>query len=130
MAKSNEETEETTEGGTRSQMWKHEPMAAWLESEGHDLGGMTPAEIIALAFAARVAWRKTDTYINLVEEHRAAAAEAKADLASAAAERAAAKAEADKETKAEKAAAKKAPAKAKAKTKATKGKASKEDSPF
>lgn len=127
-----EETEtETTEGGLRSQMWKHDAMVEWInETEGVTLDEMTAGEIIAYAFAKRVAWRNSDTYQDLVTSHKAEAAEAaearKAEREAAAekrkAEKAAAKAAADAEAeKAEKTTAKatKTPAKATA-AKATK----------
>jgi len=141
-----EETEE--EGGLRSQMFKHEGQVAFInEQYGIDLDELSAAEILAYGYATRVAWRKTDTYRELVESHKAeaseAAAAAKAEREAAREARAAAKAEAaaakaaapaapaQKATKAT--AAKKAPAKAAAPTKATRAtkKASASaDSPF
>lgn len=120
----------TTEeqSGPRSQMWKHEAMVPYLESEfGVTLSKCSPAEIIAMAFARRNPWRASDTYANLVESHKGDAEAAKAERA---AEREAAKAEraeaaatakAEKQAAAAKAKAE-APAKAPAKkaTKATK----------
>jgi len=110
------ETEETIEApATRSQMWIHEGMVEWLETEEggeFDFSEAEPAEIIAAAFAKRVAWRQSDTYAELKEAHKAEAEEAKAAKA---AERAAAK----EARAAEKAAA----AEAKAKADAEKGEA-------
>lgn len=108
-----EETEEAT--GPRSQMWKHEAMVEWVnEQEGVDLDTLSAAEIIAYAFAKRVAWRKSDVYQALVAGHSEVAAQEKAEAAEARkAEREAAKAAKAAE------AAKAAPAAAKA-TKATK----------
>jgi hypothetical protein len=145
MAKAAEEVAEE-EAALRSQMWKLEAMVDWInETEGVELDTLSAAEIIAWANARRVAWRQTDTYRNLVAEHRTeAAAEATAAKAAAKAERdakAAAKAAAEaakaaapapakaaqKATKAT--AAKKAPAKAAAAKKAPAKKAS-SDNPF
>lgn len=103
MAETEAVEETTEESGPRSQMWKHEAMVTWLESENDvDLSEASAAEVIALAFAQRVPWRKSDTYRNLVESH---AAEADAAREAKAAEREAAKV-AREEEKAAKAAAK------------------------
>lgn len=73
------ETTEAEEGGVRSQMWKHEAMVEWVNSESNvDLDAMSAAEVIAYAFAKRVAWRKSDTYRTLVDGHSESVAEAKA----------------------------------------------------
>lgn len=125
MATETVEAEATEEGGLRSQMWKHEAMVEWLNEQNEiDLNEMSAAEIIAYAFAQRVAWRKSDVYRNLVagraeavEAERAEAAKAREEAKAAkAAEKAAAKAE--KEAKAAEAAKGTETAKA---TKATKG---------
>jgi hypothetical protein len=66
-----EEVEEEA-GGFRSQMWKHEAMVEWLNAEtGEDINELSAAEIIALAFARRVAWRKSEDYQTLVAEYKA-----------------------------------------------------------
>lgn len=134
--------EVTEEGGTRSQMYKHEGQVEFInEKYGIDLDQLTASEIIAYAYATRVEWRQSDTYKELVEAHKesaaAEAAEKKAAREKAAAEKkAAAEAEAaakaEKATKAEKTPAKatkatKTPAKA---TKATKATKKGGDSPF
>ncbi len=134
---------EEEEGGLRSQMFKHEAQVEWINGEyGINLDELSAAEIIAYAYATRVAWRKTDTYRGLVDARKVeAASEAAAKKAAreaAAAAKAAAKAAepaaapAQKATKAT--AAKKAPAKAAAPTKATRAKkaapAASGDNPF
>jgi membrane protein involved in colicin uptake len=108
-----EETEE--EGGLRSQMYKHEAMVGWInEQDGVDLDSLSAAEIIAYAFARRVAWRKSDEYKTLVAGRSEVVAQEKAEKKAArealAKEKAEAKA-AEKAAKAE-AAAKATPAKA------------------
>lgn len=142
-----QEPEVEEEGGLRSQMFKHEAQVEWINEEyGINLDELSAADIIAYAYATRVAWRKTDTYRGLVAERKTeAASEAAAKKAAreaAAAAKAAAKAAeaaaapaapAQKATKA--AATKKAPAKAAAPAKATRAtKASKAaasgDNPF
>lgn len=124
-------TEEKTEEGTgiRSQMHIHEAMVPWLEAEyGIDMSELSVAEILAYGFAKRNAWRATETYAKVIEDHKAGAAEREAE---AAAEKEAAKeakkaereaaAEAKATAKAEAAAAKKAEAeKAEKPAKATK----------
>jgi membrane protein involved in colicin uptake len=97
-----EENTEETESASRSQMWIHEAMVEWLEGEGNDLSSMSPAEVIAVAFAKRVAWRKSTTYAELKAAHANDAEKRKAEVL---AERAAAKEARDK-AKAEKAEAK------------------------
>lgn len=113
------------EGGLRSQMWKHEAMVEWINSEEEvDLDTLSAAEVIAYAFARRVAWRKSEVYQNLVAERQTAAEAEKAAKAEAREAAAAARAEekaAAKAAKAEKAEKGAAPAKAAKKaTKATK----------
>jgi len=123
-------------------------MVQWFSDQGIDLSTKTPAEILALGFARRNAWRRTDTYRVLVAQYvdsvqerkdaKKAAAQAVKDekikardlerMAKAEAKAAAkAEAEAAKPAKATKAAAK--PAAVKATKKATKA-TTKEDDPF
>lgn len=91
-----EEVEEQ-EQGLRSQLWKHEAMVEWInENDGVDLDTLSAAEVIAYAFARRVAWRQSDTYRKLVASHKA---EAEAEKAERKAERKA-KAEAEAKAKA------------------------------
>lgn len=76
------EVEETPRSrGARSQMEKHEALVKWIEeTTGNDLSKMTPAEVMAQAFAHRTAWRKTDDYRELNDRltaQRSAAAEAR-----------------------------------------------------
>jgi colicin import membrane protein len=103
-----EENTEETESASRSQMWIHEAMVEWLQTEeggGYDFSVLEendPAEIIAVAFAKRVAWRKSTTYAELKAAHANDAEKRKAEVL---AERAAAKEARDK-AKAEKAEAK------------------------
>lgn len=143
------EPEVEEEGGLRSQMFKHEAQVEYINEEyGVDLDTLSAAEIIAYAYATRVAWRKTDTYRNLVEAHkgeaaaeaaakkaeREAAAKARAEAKAAkAAEAAAAPAapaqKATKATAAKKAQKAAAPTKATRATKASKAAAS-GDNPF
>lgn len=141
MAKSkNTEATESEEGGSlRSHMYKHEAMVQWLEEQGHAVSNATPAEVIAIAFAKRVEWRKSDTYRSLVEGRSE-------QLASEKAARQQEREQAREARKAEKAAAraakksepkeKAAPAKAVKATKAAKGKSGKgkassaEENPF
>jgi hypothetical protein len=99
-----EEVEQEEGGlGLKSQLWKHEAMVEWLESvkEYGDLSEYSPGEIVAIAFAHRVEWRKSDEYQNLVIEHREQAEAERADRAAA---REAAKAEKAAEREAAKAA--------------------------
>lgn len=113
MADEVEETEE--EGGLRSQMYKHEAMVGWInEQDGVDLDTLSAAEIIAYAFARRVAWRKSDVYEALVAGHAGVVAQEKAERKAAREAAAKEKAEARAKEKAEKAAAaeKATPAKA------------------
>lgn len=119
-----EETVEEEEGGLRSQLFKHEAQAEWINGEyGIDLDELPASEIIAYAYATRVAWRKTDTYKELVSEHKGAAAEAAETKKIAAAAKAAEKAAAKAEAAAAKEAVTEAPAPAKKATKATATKA-------
>lgn len=126
-------TEDTAPTTSRSQMAIHEGQVAYIESEkGVDLSKLSPAEVIAHAYATRVAWRQTDDYKAIrasAAESRAADAEARK---AAAAERKAAKAKAEKASKPAAKKATKAPAKkatgAKRATKATKATA--EADPF
>jgi hypothetical protein len=125
-----DEVEEVEGTGLRSQMWKHEAMVEWLSEvkEYGDLSEWSPAEVIAIAFAHRNEWRRTDTYRNLVESHAAEAEEARAAKAAAREEEKAAKAAEREAAKAEKEAAKAAAAEGKETAKATKpaaGKATK-----
>lgn len=93
---------EAEEGGLRSQLWKHEAMVEWInEAEGVDLDTLSAAEVIAYAFARRVAWRQSDTYRELVAEH---ATNIEAEREAKAQERAEAKAAKDAEKAAAKAA--------------------------
>lgn len=67
MTEEIEGTEDTE--SARSQMWKHEAMVQWLESEhGADFDSMTAADVIAMAFAKRVEWRKSQTYADLLND--------------------------------------------------------------
>jgi hypothetical protein len=67
-----EEVEAEEGGGFRSQMWKHEAMVEWLnEQVGEDINDYSAAQIIALAFAQRVSWRKSDEYQELISEYKA-----------------------------------------------------------
>lgn len=114
-----EETVEEEGTGLRSQQWKHDAMVEWLESEegyGYSLDELSPAEVIAVAFAYRVRWRNSQTYVDLVEAHKAEAEEEKAAKAEA---REAAKAEKAKEREAAKAAKEAAKAEAEGKAKET-----------
>lgn len=126
-----EETVTEEESGPRSQMWKHEAMVAWInEQEGVDLDTLSAAEIIAYAFAKRVAWRKSSTYTDLVASHAAEAEEAKAARAAereaaAAARKAEKEAAAKAKAEAAEAAKDKEPAKATKATAAKKGAAKK-----
>lgn len=139
-----EETEETA-AEPRSQMWKHEAMVEWLQSEKGLPEDADAPTVVAYAFAHRVEWRRTDIYRNLVEnrtsevmaERETKAAERKAQAEAKAQERAEAKAKADAEKaaaakaepqKATKATKEAAPVKATKKT-SSKGKAT-EDNPF
>jgi hypothetical protein len=138
------EAEETS--GPRSQMWIHEGMVDWLQEEYEvDFDTLSPAEVIALAFARRNEWRRTETYAALKagraeqreaeKAERAAAAEArKAERQAAAAAKAeAAKAEKAAEkpaAKASKTTAKKATASTRKGRTAAKGKASTSEDPF
>lgn len=140
MAKNQAAETEETEGGPRSQMWKHEAMVEWLTKQtGVDMNTLSAAEVIAYAFAHRVAWRKSTQYRSLVDGRQAQVAqerEARAAERAQAAEARKAEREAAKAAKATKAS--KEPAKAakatKGATKATKsgkGKGSKtEENPF
>ncbi len=127
--------------GLRSQTAVHEGQIAWIESEyGIDVSTYSAAEVLAVGYATRVAWRQTEAYqeakASLSEAREAAAEEKRIAREEAAAERAAAKEakEAEKAAKASegeakpvkgstkkaapaKAAAKKAPAKGKGKAK-------------
>jgi hypothetical protein len=119
-----QETEE--ERASRSQMYKHEDIVAWLTEEGKLTAESTQAETIAAFAANRNAYRKTDRYRQLVASHaestEAQRAEAQAAREAAKAEKAAAR-QAEKEAKEaaraaaeaekEKAGAEPAPAKAK-----------------
>lgn len=68
------------QGGLRSHMYKHEAMVAWInEQEGVDLDTMTAAEVIAYAFAKRVAWRQSDEYKQAIAEHAEAVEAEKAE---------------------------------------------------
>jgi hypothetical protein len=99
-----EEVEQEEGGlGLKSQLWKHEAMVGWLEEskEYGDLSEYSPGEIVAIAFAHRVEWRKSDEYQNLVMEHREQAESERAERAAA---REAAKAEKAAEREAAKAA--------------------------
>lgn len=145
-----EETEVEEEGGLRSQMWKHEAMVEWINDQDEvDLDTLSAADVIAYAFARRVAWRQSDVYKSLVagraeivEAEKAERAKARDEAKEAkAAERAEAKAKKDAEAKAKAAEAEKGkePTKAAKATKATKatkkttggkGAAASEDSPF
>jgi len=112
-----EETEETG-GGLRSQLFKHEGQVAWInEQYGVDLDTMSAAEIIAYAYATRVAWRKSDEYKAVIAANEDRIAEEKAARAK---EREEAKAEREKERAAKKA--EKEAAAAKAAEEAEKGK--------
>lgn len=111
------------EGGvaTRSQMWKHEAMVEWLESEkGYELVGASPAEVIAAAFAHRVEWRKSDTYQDLVTQHAEAAEAAREERRQARELAAEQRAQERAAAKAEKEAASKSKTEGKATAKATK----------
>lgn len=116
------EEQEEVEGGPRSQMWKHEAMVSWINKEFDvDLDKMSAAEVIAYAFAHRVAWRKSDTYKSLVAERADVVAAEKAERqAEKEAER-----EAKKEAKAAEKAAKAAKAEKAPAAKATKAPAKK-----
>lgn len=137
MAKSkSNDTDEATEAeatettpGARSQTHIHQGQADYIEQEhGLDLSAMSPAEIIAVAYATRNAWRKTDAYAELKAEAKEQAEQEKAERAEARAarkaEREAAKAEAeaakgDDEKPAKKASKKKASTKRKSKAAAS-----------
>lgn len=134
------EVEETEDASVaRSHMWKHEDIYEWLIEEGAITEDSSGPEVIAAFAAKRNAYRKTERYEALVEEHKAKADEERAARAeareAAKAEREAAKAakEAEKaeaeEAKAEgkKAPAKKAPAKRPARKRPAKDEG---DSPF
>lgn len=112
-----EEVEQEEEAVSRSQMWKHEDIVAWLTEEGVIDADSSQAEVVAAFAANRNTYRKTDRYRNLVESHKGSAEEEKAARAvereAAKAERAAER-EAAKVAKAEAAAAKAAAAPAEA----------------
>lgn len=112
--------EEATNPTGRSQIYKHEALVAYLtDVVGIDVDSLSPAEVIAVAFAHRNAFRKSDTYRDAVAAYEAEAAErAEAKAAERQAEKEAREAEraekraakeAEKAEKAEKAT--KAPAK-------------------
>lgn len=130
MAKAKTENED--EGGLRSRMYLHEAFVQWILDEfGVDLDTLSAAEIVAWRAAKNNAWRKTDTYHELVAEKGAEREAAKAERAAAKASKPAAAKKATKATK--KAPAKKAPAKkaaAKKASKRTAAAAASEDDPF
>lgn len=132
-----EETEEVA-GVSRSAMHIHEAMVEWLESNGYLTGDESTAEVVAVAFAKRNEWRKSEEYAEVKEEYASTREAEKEAKAAARAERAAAKAaaeeddeeEAPKPKKGKKAAASKAaPAKAK-KAKRKSKSADTDDDPF
>lgn len=64
-----EATEETTPA-SRSRMWLHEGMVDWLNAQvGEDINTYSAADIISLAFAQRNAWRDSEEYQALLDEH-------------------------------------------------------------
>ncbi len=64
------EPEEEAVPASRSRTWLHEGMKAWLDEQtGDDIDTYTAADIIALAFAQRNAWRDSDEYQALLDEH-------------------------------------------------------------
>jgi hypothetical protein len=121
-----EVVESTEKSGPRSQMHIHEAQVAWIQSDkGVDLSTLSPAEVIAWAYATRVEWRSTDRYQTVKTEAREAAERERSERKAATeAARAEAKAKRDAEAAEKKAAreaeaAKKADGKTEAK-KATK----------
>jgi len=86
------ETEKTGRGN-RSQTWKHAAMLAWLiENKGLNPNG-SQLDALCSAFANRAEWRRTDTYRNLLSDHKETAETARAEAQAARkAERDAAKA--------------------------------------
>jgi hypothetical protein len=114
--------------GARSQLAVHEGQVEYLRGEGVDVDNLSPAELIAAAYATRNEWRRTDAYRTVkaasttekaAEREAAKAARAEA-VAAKKAERDAAKAAkaAEKAAKAE-APAEAKPAKASRKRKAS-----------
>lgn len=87
----------------RSHDYKHEAMAQWLKEQ---TGYEPDVQTIKLAFAYRVAWRRTQIYRDLVAGHAEVAEKEKAAEREAKAKEKAEKAEAREKERAEKEAAK------------------------
>lgn len=119
----------------RSSVAIHQGQVDWLEaSRGIDMSTLSPAEVISLAYASRVAWRKTEEYqaAKAAQADIRQAEKAKADEARAAKAQERAEAKAAKEAErakakaeAEEARAAKAAQKGEGATKATKATAKK-----
>lgn len=101
MANTEETVEEGSTVGARSSLVIHQGQVDWLESEhGLDMSSLSPAEVIAAAYATRVAWRKTEAYQAAKLAQAEVNEEGKAELA-AAKEAAKAERQAERDRKAE-----------------------------
>lgn len=82
MAEASTTTETEAERVSRSQMYKHEDIFAWMVEQGHLAADASPPQVIAAFAAHRNAYRKTERYATLVASHaetaKAAEAEARA----------------------------------------------------
>lgn len=95
MAKTKQAATESSpakkKSGATSQTWLHQEMIDWLEeTQGVDMSKMSPVEILSLAFARHIDWRKTDRYKEVKEAHRIDREQAEAERKAAVAERKAA----------------------------------------
>lgn len=64
------EPEEEAVAKSRSRMWLHEGMVEWLNDQTEeDINTWSAADIISIAFAQRNAWRDSEEYQALLDEH-------------------------------------------------------------